>query len=480
MLIFDKTYQERLSEYLDIFAGYEDLSACKLKEIWSCYLELVVDPSSWQALWKISRTFCENLHISFPTVVLVSIQQIDYKELTALVEILAVQDDIHLPENHLVPLVQLWPTKEQDKSLVLNLKSTASALDALRFFYNNLLLPWDFEEGEGINWVSEHLEIRLRLHYDMSNGLMPFSTVEQIRGLITEAKRLEWKREILERDLQSDVEEELNVGQETALLKIQVRLSQIKSEFELLENPFTRNILLMTPGGDVPIAKNSFHLVFNEGTADDCIKFLQEIKTYYPYENFKFSPNLDATLEIANKSDTVILQRNVHSVKHLGALEAGGTLQGLPGTSDTTLTSQNEDIMLEFSGQVTLENLTIQVDSAQYGILVRRGKLLLNNCKLMGAKASSTSHGILVLSNAEIELIGCDIGGFRTAIVGNSKSAVSLKNCDIHDANIGLKIHENCRLSVQSTKLRDCREYGVCVESEKERSQVTDFDALRE
>lgn len=80
---------------------------------------------------------------------------------------------------------------QQDDSVVLNLTSTAEALDMLRFFYNHLLMPWDYDEDDGDDWSSKHMESRLHFFYDMKNGLIPKSMTEHVRGLMSEARQLQ-------------------------------------------------------------------------------------------------------------------------------------------------------------------------------------------------------------------------------------------------------------------------------------------------
>lgn len=105
---------------------------------------------------------------------------------------MAVQDgDVHLDDTHVIPLVQLWPTKQQDNTVPLNLNSTAEAIDMLRFFYNHVFMPWDCDEDDMGDWAKKHLESRLHLFYDMKNGLISKNTAERVRGLMTEVRRLQ-------------------------------------------------------------------------------------------------------------------------------------------------------------------------------------------------------------------------------------------------------------------------------------------------
>jgi hypothetical protein len=54
-----------------------------------------------------------------------------FEKLQALVDIVAVQDDISLPEQHEVPLMCLHPIKKQENE-ILDVYGTAECLDQLR------------------------------------------------------------------------------------------------------------------------------------------------------------------------------------------------------------------------------------------------------------------------------------------------------------------------------------------------------------
>lgn len=200
VITFDKSLKQRLEEYNEVFS-VEFLPSSYIRKDWIFFLEMVVDVNGWQALWKIPRLTCEKLEIPFPSVVLVLILNVEFKSLNALVRVLAVQDEIMIPEKNVVSLLQLWPTKEQDKSIALNIFSTANALDMYRFFYLHVYMPWDRDEDDNIDWKSNHLESRLRLYYDMKNGSIPRQIAEHIHSLLTTARRLQNQREVIEEQL---------------------------------------------------------------------------------------------------------------------------------------------------------------------------------------------------------------------------------------------------------------------------------------
>lgn len=467
---FDKSLQERLHEYVEILSNDKVTSADSIRKAWSFYLELTIDLNGWQAVWKVPRLTCQELKIPFPSLILVYVDSVDFDELSAHIKVIGVQDDIEIHEHHFVPLMQLWPTKEQDKSVVLDLATTANVTDMYRFFYMHVFLPWDHDDDD-TNWLSNNLSSRLRLYYDMKNGVIPRKTAEHIKTLLTEARRIQNHRENLQYEIaEKNIEiDDTNDPQVQELLSLNMEMVEIKSEMAFLENPVTRNIIINRSE-----KKNQKEdrvpqtwAVFPKGKLDDYTDFLQQLKQNDPEFNaeFIFSNSLCDVLENFHFHDMIILNKSRHIIKNTSGLECGGTLKGIYDKESTTLSTTNEDIMLDFRGDVLIENLTINASYSQCGILIRAGKTTLKNCKLHGDNKSSTHQGIIVLKGGQLEMENCEIAGFFTAIVGNSSSQIKLTNCDVYEANVGVKIYDLCSFNAANCKFRDCFDYGLCVET---------------
>lgn len=248
---FDKSLQERLVEYTEILSSGDGATpASQIRAEWSCHVELVLEPVGWRALWKIPRLTCHDFEIHYPTIVVVEVENVDFQELFALVRIVAVQDEIRLPEKYDVPLAELYPTREQENA-VLDMVGTANCIDQLRFFFNYLWMPWDADDDDNTDWVALHLEPRIRLFFDMKRGCVGKDTCDVIRSLVREGKEIQEKIARLEEDI-SDEEEErdglLDDGKACQLMKLHFRLQQIKTEMEVLENPVMREVLTRNKG----------------------------------------------------------------------------------------------------------------------------------------------------------------------------------------------------------------------------------------
>ncbi|KAK5648506.1 hypothetical protein RI129_003398 [Pyrocoelia pectoralis] len=476
VITYNKTYEERLQEFRNILinSSQEHIPSSYVHKIWSDYVELSIDFSGWFAIWKIPRLTCEQFKIDFPVTVFVCVEQVNYQKLAATVKVLADDSDINLTSKHfIVSLIELWPTKKQDKSCDIDVSSTANCLDILRVFYLYIFMPWDLDEDDSVNWVNEHLETRLRLFYDMRTSKFPRHTAVHLKKLLTEARHLHIRQKQCTGD-----------GSNRDVINNCVRMMQIRNEVEFLENPLLRNALLrsrehlsLTRKSNEP----SHVVVLQQGKVDDYISFLNNVKLHVGQICVQYKPSLDIALANAITDDIIILSNYKHSFGELCALQDGGVLKGLYSKEDTIICSSKEDNMLDCCGNITFENLTIQVEAAQCGLCLRRGIVTLKNCKLINSVKSHMCDGIIVSSGAIMNIIDCDISGFDRAIVATSVSQVHMTNTKIENVNYGLTIYDNSTVKLNSCQFKNCTEFAIGVEtySDLEDCSHGSFDMLK-
>ncbi|KAK4884679.1 hypothetical protein RN001_000950 [Aquatica leii] len=484
VLTYNKTLQERLQEYIDVFGGYEALTVSQITQEWAFFLEITIDNTGWQAIWKVPRSTCQQLKIEFPTLALVYVESICYTKLTAQVSILLVDEEIDLPKKHTVPLIQLWPTEKQDETVCLNLSQTANAIDMLRFFYLNLLMPWD-EENNSLNWLQNHLLSRLHLFYNLRNGTILEDVATHIKGLLTEARHIQEHHDQLTQAV--DIEQEINPDFETQslalqkLLDLRVHMMHIKNELELMENSSLCNFII-SEGYQKKATKVSqqltYWIVFEQGQVTDFLSFLRQLQTDVEDVKVKFQSTFALALENANVNDTIFLCNAKYVFTNLDNLQEGGVIKGISSTSEATLSSTNEDIVLDCRGNIVLENLNVDITIAQCGILVRSGIVVLKNCTIVGDYKSSTQQGAIVLAGGELHMDNCTVQGFFNGIVVNSGGVLSLNNSKITNVKFGLKCYDKSDVKVQSTTFTYCQKYSIFVETDNHENKVGDFDLL--
>lgn len=63
---------------------------------------------------------------------------------------------------------------------------------------------------------------------------------------------------------------------------------------------------------------------------------------------------------------------------------------------------ENDNILMIFNGDYTIENVCFDCRNVQLGIWCKRGTVTLNNCHLINDSKSSTSRGISIAGMYEI------------------------------------------------------------------------------
>lgn len=472
---FEKSFQQRLSEYVDILGARDHLPASGIQNEWYYYIENVLEPAGWQAIWKVSRQKCEEFKIQFPTLVVVMVRNVIFEELQAVVDIVAVQDDISLPEQHEVPLTCLYPTKKQENQ-ILDFHGTADCLDQLRFFYNHLWRPWDCDD-ENQDWLFTHLEARLQLYYDMQSGVVLHETGQRIRLLLQEAREIELNIQAAQEEDDAD---EVDENSALAMMELQMRREEIKREIEILENPLMRNIIVKKKYEVVEAKRQKREhskevcFVWLGGTIDEFINTLTKARSFIQPEAYiKTCPLLQEALDQAIGGDTVILCPGIHDVSSTGGLEEGGNIMGFLEPSATNIVARDAgNVLLDWSSDVTLENLTINAHSVQIALSVRNGIVRLRNCQVLGSSTNGT--GILVLKGGRLEAQSCKFAHFGIGLVLDHAAHVSLEDCTITSCNTGIKVCEDASIMLQKCSVSGCSEYGIKIEIAQQRSSEMD------
>nr|CAD7459182.1 unnamed protein product [Timema tahoe] len=255
IITFDKSLQKRLIEFKEILSGRgERLPSSHVKNEWRYNLEETMELAGWNALWKISRQECQELSISFPTFVMVTVSNVDFINFTGEVHIVAIQDNIDLLETHIVPLLHLFPTVQQDSNMI-NVENTANCLDQFRII-------------------------------DIKNGAVPPEMVSHICSLIQEGKALKQKIDIWQELLDEEEDSPSDIANEDRtclIMESHLRLDQITAELKILENPDLRNLMVRKKQQETksvdPNECGEVCFVWQGGTVDDLIDVLTTVKT---------------------------------------------------------------------------------------------------------------------------------------------------------------------------------------------------------
>ncbi|XP_015592362.1 protein nessun dorma [Cephus cinctus] len=482
---FDKSLQERLVEYTAILSSRgEIVPASQIKAEWSYHVELVIEPVGWRALWKIPKLTCQEFEIRYPTVVIVDVEQVDFSELSALVKIIAVQDEIHLPEKYDVSLTELYPTHNQEITS-LDMVGTASCVDQLRFFFNYLWMPWDADDDDNMDWVALHLESRIRLFFDMKRGSICDETCDVIRTLMREGREIQAKITTLEADISDEDDENervLDEGKTCQLMKLHFRLQQIRTEMEVLENPAMRDMLARNREPDATNTelkrresrgkRPEGYFVWLGGSIEETLESLTKVRTFLSPDTFLKTINcLQDALYTSDTNDIVLIGDGEHLIRGAGGLEEGGTMKGLCSTQHTILIPRETECgpsLLDFSGgEVILENISVDLGELRAGILVRKGIVRISDCRIFSSNSSVIKLGIVVLSNAKLIAEKTTFIGLGSAIVVHANGYASLSECNFQNCTDGIQLHDDSSVSITDCALSNFKEYGIRMETKK-------------
>ncbi|XP_058124090.1 protein nessun dorma [Anopheles ziemanni] len=489
---FKKTYLTRLLETSNVLnGGGASIPASAIRSEWINFVEVAVEPTGWQALWKASRPVCEQLCVKYPLVVLGTVDQVLFDELKATFLIEAIlDDDVHLPEDKItVDLEELWPLREQNNP-ALNVNITADCIDKLRFFYQHLWMPWDVDIEDDHSWVAKHLDTRIRFSYDLKNKTMSRQLSSHALALLAESRYIQRKRELLELEIgEEDQDDEDDADNETSLmadnragelLQLNLRLNTIKNEISILENPVMRSVFEKLRFGNEKGKESTrmAYIVTQAGTIDEQLRYLADAKAMMDQKMLvKMCDSLQHALDHCSPDSVVYLPPGTRQdIKFLEYLNNDGSFRGVSDSlfigdfdeaskTNPIIASKDDDsVLLTIDGDFTLENIKLDCSNVRTGVVIKKGNVTFRNCCFTGDPSSSTKQGIVIFGNCNITFDRCLIKEFATGIYSNHDCTISLLDTTISHCMTGLEMLDQCRVLFRSTRVLNSAQYGVLLE----------------
>uniref|UniRef100_A0A182RC82 Beta_helix domain-containing protein n=1 Tax=Anopheles funestus TaxID=62324 RepID=A0A182RC82_ANOFN len=499
---FKKNFLTRLLETTNVLnGGGTNIPASAIRSEWTHFVEVAVEPTGWQALWKASRPVCEQLSMKYPLVVLGTVDQVLFDELKASFIIEAIQDDdVHFPEEQItVDLEELWPLREQNNP-ALNVNITADCIDKLRFFYQHLWMPWDNDGEDEHSWIDKHLESRIRFCHDLKNKTMSRQLSSHALALLAEARYIQRKRDFIELQLseeedQAEEEDEdnessiLKDSRSSELLQLNLRLNTIKNEINILENPIMRSVYekvrfgVGKSKGDTPMS----YIVTQAVPMDEQLTYLQSVKEMMDAKiSVKMCDSLQHALDHCSPDSAIYLPPGTRQdIKFLEYLNNGGSFRGVSNAAfveaydratkeNPTIVSKNDDsVLLTIDGDFTLENIRLDCSNVRTGVVIKQGNITFRNCCFTGAPRSSNKQGIVIFGNCTITFERCVIKEFSTGIYSNHDCTINLVKTTISHCMTGLETLDQCQILFNSASITDCSQYGLLLEDFNDDAQNT-------
>ncbi|XP_054262874.1 protein nessun dorma-like [Macrosteles quadrilineatus] len=485
LFVFSKSFQERLDEYNCILTS--DLKADDVKREWSNFLEFLIEPAGWRAIWKISHDVCTSLKINFPSTVVVTVDLINFKELSCTVQINEVEDGVaSLPLRMTdIPLIELYPTIEQDNNIVLvKLVDTAKAIDSLRFFYNHLWMPWDEDYDDSESWVTSHLEGRLYLQYELMERKVPNEVAYNVCKLISKGRNV--LKEI------EDIQEQLSDESEgfptklLALTELHNQMTHMQTQFGVFEKPellkayIQRALVNEKTRWENENGDSVVYLVLESSTPEQLIRIAKMTSEFKIVRMFQL---LQEALLKTPADASVWVGQGEHPVEELGNFGDGGSIKGVEPGAVLTETPENPKFLNLLTGCLRLTNLTVRMNYVWNILKVRPGtECILQDVTVEGA---SVTDAVDVFPGGKLVANNCHFRNCRIAIVCDTNSTIALSNCTFNGNRVAIEIKGGCSFTMENCSISDSKDYGINVKvsslgTEHSLDSINSVDGLEE
>ncbi|XP_071423526.1 SHC SH2 domain-binding protein 1 [Pithys albifrons albifrons] len=438
-------FYERFRTYQDYILA--DCKASEVKQFIAEYLEKVLEPSGWQAIW----------HTDVFEVV-VRVVDVDYSSLKAVVELSepflcesqdssftleCMQELLELKEYQIL-LQELWVVYDESGEF----DQTALAIEHVRFFYQCIWRTWDEEEEDDFDYFVRCVEPRLRLHYDILEHRVPSGLVADYQSLLAQCEELYEKflnvrNTISTSDSDSEVE---NVSMVEGL-KLYEKVEHLKQKLKLIENPLLRYVFgyqkygsLQAKGQRAMGAKVTHVVSLTMMTS--LLRLLMRDK-FCPEScedvQLQFHTDPLTAVNACYEGDTVIICPGHYVVDGVFCIADSIEIEGYGLPDDIVIEKRGKgDNFFDCTGaNVRISTLKLVQHDAVEGILnVHHGKTTLENCVLQ-----CETTGITVRTAAELLMKNSDLYGAKGAGVEiYPGSTCTLLHNGIHHCKEGILI----------------------------------------
>ncbi|XP_070254019.1 SHC SH2 domain-binding protein 1 [Myotis yumanensis] len=441
-------FYERFSAYQDYILA--DCKASEVREFTAEFLEKVLEPSGWRAVWH-TNVF----------EVLVEVTDVDFTALKAVVRL----TDPCLCESHVgtftaecvrellelkgqrLPLQELWVVFDGSGAL----DQTALAIEHVRFFYQHIWRSWDEEEEDEYDYFVRCVEPRLRLHYDILEDRVPSGLIADYRSLLAQCEGVYRNFLNLRSSLSAchaDSEQE-NVSMVQGL-ELYSELEQLKQKLKLIENPLLRYVFGYQKNSNVqakgarPSGQKVTHIVSSTMVTGLLQALLRDRLCQEPDAEdteVQFHSDPLSAISACYEGDRVIVCPGRYVVQGAISITDSIELEGYGLPDDIVIEKRGKgDTFVDCSGaDVRISCVKFVQHDAVEGILViHRGRTTVENCVLQ-----CETTGVTVRTSAELVMKASDLCGAKGAGVEiYPGSTCSLSDSGIHHCREGILIKD--------------------------------------
>ncbi|XP_052752005.1 protein nessun dorma [Galleria mellonella] len=465
---FSRSDNEILQELLRVFSSGRGTA----REQWGMQAELLVEPIGWDALWKLSKDFCKKFEVRFPCVAYVTVTSVDFESLSACVEVLSVQHEaVSLPEAvGDVPLIELWPTVAQREQCV-NAATTAEFLDLLRFFYNDIWMPWDDDQDKVL--LPNTIQDRMQLWSEIHNGTIPNCVARSILLLRNSAisaheKLKELDTSLCELDIPDEDDSLLPPSYISLCAEMNARLDGLMSKWTLYENPLIREQYLAKAKSKWQKNKNKKHVIalWQGGSPLEFNEISKFLRSRLSNEH-TLTMMVSAEEGLALEPEELVVCSKVYEIPEMPLSQI--SVCSLNGS--TLKAADMRSCLFMLSEECRLRELTLHCALVNTIVVMRAGTLHISDCTFLDDSENSQrdfAQGIVAMSGANILLENCTFVNFYSAIVVHKGAKVELRKCLIKECDVGVQMYSGSTVTINSTTITNCTEN--CIRCEVDRN----------
>lgn len=466
--------EDHIFELTRILKGVE---ADRVERCLVQYVEESIEPAGWRAIWQASPHSLEKWNIHQSSDFLVDVINVSREKLVADVKICEaiqkglVENDASIEQVKdkvvTVPLMQLYPLATQENDAV-DITTTAEVVEQIRFFYKNVWQAWDLEE-DNCCYDRYLITARLKIYQDIEAGRIPSAIGSELRSLVTKASEVQ--REI-DRIEKSDDDGEVDQREVLSLIQFHKQLEKLKARYDLLQEPVLRELSChYQPVDRCWSVSSSRSRIAKVKIVIDCLSggglsFLTKLpellgKLPQVQENAACQgfPTLQLALDTAIRGDIIVVLPGIHVLQHVGLISDGGTLVGLGDNVVIEGTKEAGDVLMDISGDFTLENVMLKPASGQVGIVHHKGILSLSKVVLEGGLGGVIGLGKTHSKIEDATIRGCDGKGVDFREGANA----ILSNSSFVECAVGIHLEEDSKVSVSNCNIKNNSSFGILI-----------------
>ncbi|KAL4707242.1 hypothetical protein ACJJTC_008323 [Scirpophaga incertulas] len=458
---FSRSDAEICEQLLQVFSGGRGTA----REQWSLQAEVDVEALGWDALWKLSKEFCKKFEVRFPCIAYVTVNSVDFENLTAAVEVLSVQHEtVSLPEFvSEVPLIELWPTLEQREKCV-NAASTAEFIDLLRFYYEDIWMPWDDVDDK--DFLPNTIEERMSLWSELHNRSIPGCVARSITLLRSSAINAHNELKCLdtylcESGLADEDDSLLSPNYLSKCAEMNARLDGLMSKWTLYENPVTREQYLAKAKSRWLKHKSKKNVIalWHGGSMFEFEEIFKFIKAKVNNDQ-TLTVMVSAEEALALEPEEVVICSTEYELPEMPLSHI--SLCSYKGT--TLKASEMRSCLLMLSEECRLHSLTLHCALVTTAVLAQAGSLHLVDCTFLDDSNTSQSdfvQGLVAKPGAKILMENCKFDNFYSGIVVNKGAQVELRNCAVRNCGVGIQMFSGSQVKLTATVIEGCAEQCI-------------------